>query len=112
MIHVKFSYDRDSRQIEMRVKGHADAAPKGKDVICAGVSALVTTATCAVCTLFMKGLLDDIPITKMTPGDSVLIAKPLPETEAEALMVFWTIQEGISAMEQVYSDYLCLDQTL
>jgi uncharacterized protein YsxB (DUF464 family) len=36
-------YNTDSGYITLRVNGHADYAPKGQDIVCASVSALVQT---------------------------------------------------------------------
>lgn len=43
MIEVEYKTDLvlEGRTFEMKVKGHADYADKGQDIVCAGVSALV-----------------------------------------------------------------------
>lgn len=38
MIHIRYKIDKD--ECILRVNGHAEYAPKGQDIVCAGVSAL------------------------------------------------------------------------
>lgn len=44
MITVKFTADKESREISLSVKGHAGQAPVGQDIICASASILTYTA--------------------------------------------------------------------
>ena len=40
---VKVSYKKSSRRVELIVDGHAGWSKKGSDIVCAGISALVST---------------------------------------------------------------------
>lgn len=44
MIRVEIVRDSGQHIVEFRVSGHSGSAPRGKDIICAGVSALTQTA--------------------------------------------------------------------
>lgn len=44
MITVKITRDSEQRIVQFQVKGHSGSAPHGKDIICAGVSALTQSA--------------------------------------------------------------------
>ena len=50
MIKVTISYLNDSIE-ELIVKGHSNFAPKGSDIVCAGVSAIVVGGINAICSL-------------------------------------------------------------
>ena len=43
MIRANFSVDRAQRELRMEVSGHAGAAKRGEDLICAGASMLART---------------------------------------------------------------------
>ena len=44
MITVEITRDSGQRIVQFQVKGHSGSAPRGKDIICAGVSALTQSA--------------------------------------------------------------------
>jgi uncharacterized protein YsxB (DUF464 family) len=50
MIKVTINYLNDSIN-ELIVKGHSNYAPKGSDIVCAGVSAIVVGGINAICSL-------------------------------------------------------------
>ena len=50
MIKVTINYLNDSIN-ELIVKGHSNFAPKGSDIVCAGVSAIVVGGINAICSL-------------------------------------------------------------
>lgn len=52
---IKFVFlETDSGEIGIEVKGHADSAPKGQDLICCAVSTIVQTALLG-CESHVKG---------------------------------------------------------
>lgn len=44
MITIEITRDSGQRIVQFQVKGHSGSAPRGKDIICAGVSALTQSA--------------------------------------------------------------------
>ena len=50
MINVKIKYINDVIS-ELEVKGHSNFAPKGRDIVCAGVSAIVVGGINAIISL-------------------------------------------------------------
>ena len=50
MIKVNINYLNDSVN-ELIVKGHSNFAPKGSDIVCAGVSAIIVGGINAICSL-------------------------------------------------------------
>lgn len=43
MTQIKIEYSEDG-YMNICIKGHANYAPKGKDIVCAGISAIANTA--------------------------------------------------------------------
>lgn len=59
---VRITYRNRSRHITVDVRGHAGQAPKGEDVVCAGVSTLTVTLAEALSRVYapgFKAVLDD-----------------------------------------------------
>ena len=97
MIQAKI-YMKDRGSVHLVIKGHAGAAPRGKDPVCAGVSALACTAAQAVTDLNRCGLLRCRPRIVLEDGYAVVIATPKWEYMAEAMMAFWVVQTGLSVI--------------
>lgn len=59
---VKITYQNRARHITVDVRGHAGNAPKGEDVVCAGVSTLTVTLADALSRVYapgFKAVMDD-----------------------------------------------------
>lgn len=111
MITVKFIED-DRGCIRLTIKGHSGAAPAGQDLICAGVTTLAYTAAQAVRFYESQGKLRQSPIIHLQEGEAEITAEPLPDTRAELLLTYWTIQCGIHVLSQSYPDHVQLDTPL
>lgn len=44
MIKIEIVRNSDQLMVEFSVNGHANTAPRGRDIVCAGISALTQTA--------------------------------------------------------------------
>lgn len=87
---------------ELSVKGHADYGEKGKDPVCAAVSALLYTA-CKAVSDSREMLLRD-PITRLLEGDGYLFTKVKPKYEGNIQRSIWTIMEGFELLSQAYPE--------
>ena len=112
MIEVNVAYDSIRGGVKLRIRGHAGAAPKGQDLVCAAVSALALTAGQSVVLLHSQGLLKRPPMVRLGEGDALVIATPREGFLDEALMCFWTVQAGIFALQQKYPNYIRLTGVL
>ena len=112
MIDAKFTYDKRFSRVQLELRGHAASAPKGEDLICAGVSALAVTAAQMAKNLYREEMLRRSPRILMEPGYCLVVAVIQKGFEAEALMAFWTVQVGIHALAEEYPDYVNLEEVL
>ena len=48
MIRIEIGFDERGRIVDLAVVGHSGTAERGKDIVCAGVSAIVQTALLGV----------------------------------------------------------------
>ena len=92
MIDVAFTQEKGT--LKLTVRGHADTAPKGQDLLCAAVSSLVLTAGETVRLLEKEGYLARPPLIRLKSGNAVIIITPHREVLAEAALCFWTVQAG------------------
>ncbi len=89
-------------------EGHAGYAPKGKDIVCAGISALCTALVRRLEEMSLAGM---VHLTRcdIADGELTLVA----ETEEGAKMselrlrdTFATVLAGLDALEEDYADYI------
>lgn len=112
MTEVKFHYDNSRGCIKLRIRGHAGSAPRGEDLVCAGVSALALTAGQCAALLYERGLLKRDPMIRLHSGDAIVALTPKKEALAEVIMCFWTVQCGMYALQQQYPEYIKLTAVL
>ena len=109
MIHIAFAYEPGLGSLRMRVQGHAGAAKKGEDLICASASMLAYTLGQAVCMLYEQRMLRRKPRIYIKEGCAEIIASPREGCLAEALMAFWTVQAGALVLSRNYPQFVTLD---
>lgn len=108
MIEARF-FAKDGT-LNMVLHGHAGAAPKGKDLVCAGVSTLAWALGDAVTR--MAPLLDGAAKVQLEEGYAEVTAKPKGELCTEVTMAFWTIQNGIAALAESFPKNVKLAEAL
>ena len=85
----------DGKIKKFKVTGHAEVAPKGQDIVCAGVSAVVQTAIVGL----DKYLKTDFDCKQSEDGFlEVNLDKPSEYTEA----ILMTMYYGLNEIEQLY----------
>lgn len=103
MIYVKFNYS-DNKILGYNLKGHANSGEYGKDIVCAGVSALAINATNSL-----------IEIAKVNPkviNDSEqggFLSVELNVVDAnipESKTILESFRLGITEIKKEYSNYI------
>jgi len=107
MIDARVQRSREGRVIGFTVTGHAGYAERGKDVVCAAVSAL---AQAAVLGLERLGLEPEVEMSEgclkcvSRPGDQAL------DRSSEAQAVLETLVAGLTDIARDNPDYVRLRQ--
>lgn len=109
MIQAKFYYKLRG-SVHLVIRGHAGAAPRGKDPICAGVSALACTAAQTVTDLYRQGMLRCRPKVILEDGYACIIATPRREYLGEVMLTYWVIQTGLRVIAANFPGFVCLQQ--
>ena len=109
MIIAKFYQKKRDGSIHMTLQGHAGAAPKGEDLVCASATMLAYTVAQAVKFMFEQGMLKKKPKISIKEGNAAVIATPTEETYAEVLHTFWVAQCGVHVLARNYPQYVRLE---
>ena len=102
MITARFYQKPKNGSIHMTLKGHAGAAPKDEDLVCASATMMVYTVAQAVQFMFEQGMLKKKPKIHIEQGNAVVIAMPTQEAYAEVLHTFWVAQCGVHVLARNY----------
>ena len=109
MITAKFYQKPSHGSIHMTLKGHAGAAPKGEDLVCASATMLAYTVAQAVQFLFEQDKLKKKPKIHIREGAATIIATPTEDAYAETLHTFWVAQCGIHVLCRNYPQCVTLE---
>lgn len=109
MIKARFYQKPSNGSIHMTLKGHAQAAPKGEDLICASATMLAYTVAQVVQFMHEQGQLKKKPKIKIRDGEAVIIATPTEESYPETLHTFWVAQCGIHVLARNYPQNVTLE---
>ena len=109
MITARFYQKPSHGSIHMTVKGHAETAPKGEDLICSAATMLAYTVAQAVQFMYENKQLKQKPKIHIEDGEAVIIATPTEDAYAEALHTFWVAQCGVHVLAHNYHNNVKLE---
>ena len=107
MVVVRYWNGEDGSR-NLRMQGHAGAAPKGQDLVCAGASTLALTLGKAATLMEEEELLAHPALVRLEAGDTAISVLPRREWASSADAIFWTILLGLSRLAQAYPQYVQL----
>lgn len=95
----------NQKQMMIKAEGHAGYAEYGKDIVCAGVSALMQSLRPA---LLERGIRNTMYM--ITSGENRMEVKADPECEQwyPCLVVFETVLAGLKEIARAYPDYVSI----
>ena len=96
MINIKFYPNTYTVDID----GHAEADEKGKDIVCAAISALFFTL--AESLYNSKEMLTEDMEYEQEDGNGHISCKPKPEYEANISLMYWTVLNGFNLIAEKY----------
>ncbi|MCL1796269.1 MAG: ribosomal-processing cysteine protease Prp [Clostridia bacterium] len=106
MIDIRFHRSRSGRIHGFIVTGHAESAPRGKDIVCAGVSALAQTAPNALETVARVR-----PIVCAEDDGYLSVELPNGMTRRQrrdADIVLRTVEQGIRDIAATYAQHITI----
>ena len=106
MLFVEFK--TDGKRISFSAKGHAGAAPKGYDLICASASMLAYTLAGVMRRMNEESSLHEKADMLLEEGNSHIKAKPVEGRYNECMHAFYVIQTGYELLAKSYPKYVKL----
>lgn len=101
MIEITY-YKRHNR---VTITGHALAGEPGKDLVCAGVTALAYTLATNVQNLEGTGLVKSMQV-ELEPGEAEICCCPVSSMRSTVKLIFTTICMGLEQMALAHPDYV------
>ena len=105
MITAKFY---DGNCIRLTVQGHG-GGEYGTDIVCAGVSTLVTTLANWAMLLYEDKNLLAKPVIRLEPGDAIIEVLPRPQLWAMVRSYFGFVLVGLDGIAAVRPDAIEID---
>ena len=100
MVNITFN----SKTLTLEIKGHAGQDEKGKDIVCAAISALFYTLAKALCD--SEKMLKKKPIIKERDGEGLISCQAKKEYEGNIARTYWTILTGLELIADEYKEYV------
>ena len=94
-----------AEEFGIRLRGHAGSGEPGRDLICAGVSALVLALREELLHLEGKGALR-FRTLRLEPGDAEICCDPVPEGEEAVSVAFDTVVRGLRLLERLFGEHV------
>lgn len=106
MIEVTFK-EKDG-EISLEVKGHAEAAESGQDIICSAASLLGYTVAQIANNIYSRDGFEEPPVIKLEHGDALISCKPKEVAEDETRHTFFVAQVGYELLAYNYPQFVSL----
>lgn len=103
---VSIEYIRKGKAFCLTLSGHAGAAPKGMDLVCSAVSALVHTAAQCALDHYTDGELTEFPMVELKPGAAQVAAVAQPSYLEKVEQTFETVMTGCKLLQQQYPQFV------
>ena len=88
--------------------GHAGYAEEGRDIVCAGVSALCCTLGQQLLEFEQLGLLEEEPVVILKPGKIRLSCQPKRKARVRTECLFRAMVNGLEMLAESYPDYIVM----
>lgn len=101
MIYIEFN----PKKYRISAKGHAGSAPKGEDIVCAGVSALMGALAKTAVELADGGAFKKPAEGKVTDGDAEIRFYPKKGMEQTVSLIIYSTLCGLELIAEQYPQY-------
>lgn len=106
---IRVTFTERGRNLSLAVKGHAEYAEHGKDIVCASASILAYTVAQFVGEAEYKGDLASPPHISMESGDTLISCEPCEDTYHAVQNVYLFAKMGYAILAHNYPQYVRLE---
>ena len=103
---IRIQYVRRGTVFQMEAQGHANAAPRGQDLVCCGVSVLVQSLAQRVLDMYAEGQLKDFPDAVVKPDGTRVAVRARPRTVLQVEQAFAVVLTGLRMLCRQYPGYI------
>lgn len=96
------------KQFLLTLEGHARSGEAGKDLVCAGFSALAVTMAENAAAMERRGMLRELEV-KLERGHARIRCIPRAGYRASVRLVMDTVAMGMARLAETYSEYARLE---
>ena len=96
----------DWRRMELTAEGHAGAGEHGEDIVCAGISAIIT----ALGQYMLRYELVMRPALSLRGGESKIRGRPIPGWKTRTREAFRQACDGLMIMAESYPDHVSYEE--
>jgi uncharacterized protein YsxB (DUF464 family) len=97
--------------LTITIKGHAEYAEKGSDIVCSAVSILAYTLAEHLAVMYEGGLLEEKPIVQMSDGNMKLECKPKKEALHYMTTTYAFVGLGFAIIANTYPECVKLNES-
>lgn len=109
MIKATIGKSENGESLILSIKGHAQFAPAGEDIVCSGVSTLTYTLAQLAQFYYEQGKLQKRPNIQTESADALIVVKPKKEFYAEVMLSYFYTQVGLSLLANNYPSFVELN---
>lgn len=103
---LKVSFEKDGKELSLRLKGHAGQADIGHDLVCASCSILAYTVAQLVKNADSVDDLQEKPVIKLESGDTVISCIPTESTYCTILGIFMFAEVGYRLLAHNFPQFV------
>lgn len=92
----------------LSMAGHAGAAPKGQDIVCAAATMLMYTIAQAALDMGSRGELERPPTVMLDDGDAGVSFRPKEEAMEKGRLVLDVIRRGLEVLGKRYPENVAI----
>ena len=108
---VRILYVHSGTGFVLQEEGHADAAPKGEDIVCSAVSILLYTAAQRMLDLYVDEKLQQWPIVDLRSGNSRVAADARKDCVGTVRQAFETVLTGFRVLAMQYPQHVMVTES-
>lgn len=108
---IKAKAENNNGEIRLTIKGHANAAPKGADLICAAATVSAYQLAQVAREMFERGALNGKPTVQIREGKAKVRLTPMPDAADEAMHTMYVVCTGLRLLAANYPDNITFDDT-
>lgn len=97
--------------LTITIRGHAEYAEKGSDIVCSAVSILAYTLAEHLAVMYDGGLLEKKPIVQMNDGDMKIECKPTEEALHYITNTYAFVGLGFAIIANTYPECVKINES-